>query len=390
MPLISSLPPFMVGGVGGRLVMLVSLGGRLFELMLIGLSRFRYLLAVFGLDKLQVKQSRGYPHIGGANYCFCSDGDDDNLPFTMRSSSTPVSWLGSHTESVIAAMYTFVLSIPIFFCHAIGKRVVSGIALPVRPDKLYTGSKDETIRALALLADYLDKEDPSVKIGAINNGLGLASAGSQNEQIRDKLTPVIGDPKAPLDVIAFTTISLALVYVGSCNEEVAQAIIFACTDQSELDLGDPLTRYCLLVWVFCILGSSITGHPRVLLNLHQGLVALGMAPSTESTPSTKNVRQPFPEPIGPQRGMMSCYGRLNFEYWVNDAASSQEPLVKEILSEEANILSKVLRKRIVAKLKVSKFVTKCLKQFDNKMNLSSPCIPFFEQVVVGKFEHISK
>ncbi|GJZ98084.1 zinc finger CCCH domain-containing protein 48, partial [Tanacetum coccineum] len=82
MPLISSLPPFMVGGVGGRLVMLVTLG------------------------------------------------DDDNLPFTMRSSSTPVSWLGSHTESVIAAMLG----------------VVSGIALPVRPDKLYTGSKDETIR----------------------------------------------------------------------------------------------------------------------------------------------------------------------------------------------------------------------------------------------------
>ncbi|GJW79268.1 hypothetical protein Tco_0140950 [Tanacetum coccineum] len=101
-------------------------------------------------------------------------------------------------------------------------------------------------------------------------------------------------------------------------------------------------------------------------------------------------RQPFPDPIGPQRGMMSCYGRLNFEYWVNDATSNQEPLVKEILSEEANILSKVLRKRIVAKLKVSKFVTKCLKQFDNKMNLSSPCIPFFEQVVVGKFEQISK
>ncbi|GKE01352.1 hypothetical protein Tco_1389335 [Tanacetum coccineum] len=42
MPLISSLPPFMVGGVGGRLVMLVSLGGRLLKLMLIGLSRFRY------------------------------------------------------------------------------------------------------------------------------------------------------------------------------------------------------------------------------------------------------------------------------------------------------------------------------------------------------------
>ena len=40
--LISSLPPFRVGGVGGRLVMLVSLGGRLFELILTGLSTFRY------------------------------------------------------------------------------------------------------------------------------------------------------------------------------------------------------------------------------------------------------------------------------------------------------------------------------------------------------------
>ncbi|GKG62691.1 hypothetical protein Tco_0636422, partial [Tanacetum coccineum] len=37
--------------------------------------------------------------------------------------------------------------------------------------------------ALALLVDYLDKEDHFVKIGVINNGLGLASADSQNEQV---------------------------------------------------------------------------------------------------------------------------------------------------------------------------------------------------------------
>ncbi|GJX73663.1 zinc finger CCCH domain-containing protein 48, partial [Tanacetum coccineum] len=61
-------------------------------------------------------------------FIFASEGDDDNLPFTMRSSSTHVSWLGSHT--------VFKAKI----------QVVSGIALPVRPDKLYTGSKDETIR----------------------------------------------------------------------------------------------------------------------------------------------------------------------------------------------------------------------------------------------------
>lgn len=37
-------------------------------------------------------------------------------------------------------------------------------------------------QALALLADYVDKEDASIKIGAIM-GLGLAYAGSQNEQV---------------------------------------------------------------------------------------------------------------------------------------------------------------------------------------------------------------
>lgn len=37
-------------------------------------------------------------------------------------------------------------------------------------------------QALALLSDYIDKEDPFVRIGAIM-GLGIAYAGSQNEQV---------------------------------------------------------------------------------------------------------------------------------------------------------------------------------------------------------------
>ncbi|CAL5360567.1 unnamed protein product [Camellia sinensis] len=101
--------------------------------------------------------------------------------------------------------------------------------------------------ALALLADYIDREDSSVRIGAIM-GLGHAYAGAQNEQIRSKLTPILGDNKVPLDVIAFTAISLALVYVGSCNEEVAQAIIFALMDRSESELGEPLTRFASWPW----------------------------------------------------------------------------------------------------------------------------------------------
>ena len=38
-------------------------------------------------------------------------------------------------------------------------------------------------QALALLGDYTDKEDPSIRIGAIM-GLGIAYAGTQNEQVK--------------------------------------------------------------------------------------------------------------------------------------------------------------------------------------------------------------
>nr|GEV76456.1 zinc finger CCCH domain-containing protein 48 [Tanacetum cinerariifolium] len=143
MPLISLLPPFMVGGVGGRLVMLVSLGGHLFELMLIGLSRFRYLLAIFRLDKLQVKQGdHNYTVIAATYSGLCGSHNSGPEP---KKFSTIV-----YTDSVIAAMlgvwnfYQIRRSEPhLVWSHP---KVVSGIALPVTPDKLYTRSKDETIR----------------------------------------------------------------------------------------------------------------------------------------------------------------------------------------------------------------------------------------------------
>ncbi|KAL5056240.1 hypothetical protein RYX36_036922 [Vicia faba] len=123
------------------------------------------------------------------------------------------------------------------------------------------------------LGDYVDKEDSSIRIGAIM-GLGIAYAGSQNEQLRYKLAPILSDPKASLDVIAFTAIALGLIYVGSCNEEVAQAIIFTLMDRSESELGEPLTR---------------------LLPLGLGLLYLG---KQESVEATAEVSKTFNEKLG--------------------------------------------------------------------------------------------
>ncbi|XP_062152652.1 26S proteasome non-ATPase regulatory subunit 2 homolog A [Alnus glutinosa] len=145
------------------------------------------------------------------------------------------------------------------YFHLSDSHIIAGALLGV--GIVNCGIKNDCDPALALLGDYVDKEDPSIRIGAIM-GLGIAYAGAQNEQIRNKLAPILNDAKAPLDVIAFTAISLGLVYVGSCNEEVAQAIIFALMDRSESELGEPLTR---------------------LLPLGLGLLYLGKQESVEAT-----------------------------------------------------------------------------------------------------------
>ncbi|XP_052177736.1 LOW QUALITY PROTEIN: 26S proteasome non-ATPase regulatory subunit 2 homolog A-like [Diospyros lotus] len=154
------------------------------------------------------------------------------------------------------------------YFHSNDNHVIAGALLGV--GILNCCVQNECDPALALLADYIDKEDSSIRIGAIM-GLGLAYAGSQNEQIRNRLTPVLGDSKAPLDVIAFTAVALGLVFVGSCNEEIAQAIIFALMDQSELVLGEPLTRFLPLGLGLLYLGKqdSVEATAEVSKTFHE-------------------------------------------------------------------------------------------------------------------------
>lgn len=80
------------------------------------------------------------------------------------------------------------------------------------------------------------------------------------------MSPILNDAKAPLDVIAFAALCLGMIYVGSCNEEVAQSIIFALMDRSEAELGDPLTRFLPLGLGLLYLGKQV-GSKSYLINI---------------------------------------------------------------------------------------------------------------------------
>ncbi|PKA58629.1 26S proteasome non-ATPase regulatory subunit 2 1A [Apostasia shenzhenica] len=145
------------------------------------------------------------------------------------------------------------------YLHSNDNHVVAGALLGV--GIVNCGIRNDCDPALALLGDFIEKDDMIIKIGAIL-GLGIAYAGSNKDELRVRLTNILGDSKSPLEVLVFSAITLGLVHVGSCNEDIAQTIILAIMERNEAELSEPLTR---------------------LLPVALGLLYLGKQDSVEAT-----------------------------------------------------------------------------------------------------------
>lgn len=96
------------------------------------------------------------------------------------------------------------------------------------------------------------------------------------------MSTILNDAKSPLDVIAFSAISLGLIYVGSCNEEVAQAIIFALMDRSESELGEPLTRLIPLGLGLLYLGKQVNLNHRCWFAFEVSITMFLLYPESHS------------------------------------------------------------------------------------------------------------
>lgn len=87
-----------------------------------------------------------------------------------------------------------------------------------------SGVKTEVDPAWALLGEHLEAEDPLLRLSAVV-GLGFAYAGSCREDLLEDLTPMIVDTACTIECSAMAAVSLGLIFVSSCNDEVAQAIL---------------------------------------------------------------------------------------------------------------------------------------------------------------------
>ncbi|XP_039967167.1 26S proteasome non-ATPase regulatory subunit 2 [Bactrocera tryoni] len=110
------------------------------------------------------------------------------------------------------------------------------------------GIRNEVDPAHALLADYIDNQNTSMRIGAIL-GLGIAYAGSNRGIVIDTLKTVFtanGKNAANVEIMGIAALSLGLISVGSCNAEITEILLQTIMGLSKSDLKDTYSRFLWL------------------------------------------------------------------------------------------------------------------------------------------------
>lgn len=87
-----------------------------------------------------------------------------------------------------------------------------------------TGIYDENDPTMALLADAIQSNDNTMKLGS-SIGMGLAYAGCKRDDIRDVLAEIINDENLPVEVSACAALSLGLNFVGRKDEDSINTIL---------------------------------------------------------------------------------------------------------------------------------------------------------------------
>ncbi|KAI9851920.1 MAG: proteasome regulatory particle base subunit [Thelocarpon superellum] len=111
-----------------------------------------------------------------------------------------------------------------------------------------SGVRIEGDPAMALLSDEDNLQSKSVPIRMASiMGLGLSFAGSNKAELLELLLPIVGDTSLDMQLSAMAALSLGLIFVGSSNDVVSEAIIQTFFDEERTNqLKDKWTRFMAL------------------------------------------------------------------------------------------------------------------------------------------------
>lgn len=113
---------------------------------------------------------------------------------------------------------------------------------------LNSGVRVDSEPAMALLTaeDHLGSSNIPMRMASIM-GLGLACAGTNKEDLLEYLLPLVEDTSLDMQLSAMAALSLGLIFVGSGNDRVSEAIITTLMDEErQKQLKDKWTRFMSL------------------------------------------------------------------------------------------------------------------------------------------------
>ena len=132
------------------------------------------------------------------------------------------------------------------YAFADEKEIRAGALLAI--GMLNSGVRIDSDPAMALLgdSDALENKSPIIKVASIM-GLGLSYAGTKKHELLDMLLPIVEDVSLDMQISAMAALSLGLIFVGSSNDRVSEAIINTLLDEERgKQLKDKWTRFMSL------------------------------------------------------------------------------------------------------------------------------------------------
>ncbi|KAF2180021.1 26S proteasome regulatory complex, non-ATPase subcomplex, Rpn1 subunit [Zopfia rhizophila CBS 207.26] len=121
-----------------------------------------------------------------------------------------------------------------------------------------SGVRMDSDPAMALLGDdtNLANKNVSIRMASIM-GLGLAYAGSNKEELLEFLLPIVSDTSLDMQLSAMAALSLGMIFVGSANGDVADALITTLMDEDRMkQLKDKWTRFMALGLALLFFGQQ--------------------------------------------------------------------------------------------------------------------------------------
>ncbi|KAA6407589.1 MAG: 26S proteasome regulatory subunit rpn-1 [Lasallia pustulata] len=132
------------------------------------------------------------------------------------------------------------------FMYAPEDQIKAGALLAI--GILNSGVRIDSDPAMALLSDPDSIESKSVPMRMASiMGLGLSYAGTSKEDLLELLLPIVEDTGLDMQLSAMAALSLGLIFVGSSNDRVSEAIITTLLDEErQKQLKDKWTRFMSL------------------------------------------------------------------------------------------------------------------------------------------------